>query len=186
MTHEEALRQIKDLAVQLSKLRAETASDKSNLGLLLGVLYALARAMVLRFEDRTGAALPHDYPNELSDISMSIGRGALPQDGQWLAGFYFNSALQRLSAIYHRTLRVLNNAEGSRRSAPQLARDAIAKKLLPQDKLVAFLVVQDEINRLKHVSDSVLVNRPVDIALAVMAAKEAVFLLNLTRNRGDA
>ena len=35
--------------------------------------------------------------------------GQIRLDGAWMAGFHFNSAIMRLSAVYHRFLRVITN-----------------------------------------------------------------------------
>jgi len=184
MDHEEALSRIRHLTSELSQVNALNVDAQGNLGLLLGACYALARAMILRFKDRTGTALPSDYSIELSSILACIGHGQLPQDGPWLAEFYFNSALQRLAAIYHRTLKVLTGDH--RQHVPKLAQQAIQGKLLRENDLAALKDVHDEINMLKHDSDSLKKDRRVSVALAVRAAEEAGLLVKLTASKSNA
>ncbi len=136
MNHEEALNRIQTLASELSK---ESAQGEDAQAPRSGT-YALARAMILRFADRTGSALPASYPAELSGILADIGHGQLPQDGQWLAGFYFNSGLQRLAALYHRALKVLTTKK--RVDAPRLAQQAVQSRLLKEDDIDALATVQ--------------------------------------------
>jgi len=38
-----------------------------------------------------------------------VSNGQIRLDGAWMAGFHFNSGIMRLSAVYHRLLRVITN-----------------------------------------------------------------------------
>lgn len=70
---------------------------------LLGAVYALIFARENDFEDR--AAKPIE-PNVLLTRAGDLAKGKVRTDGKWIAGFHFNSALFRISAIYHRFLKI--------------------------------------------------------------------------------
>lgn len=73
----------------------------------LGAIYALILAKSQDFTDRPAGTSP-----ELDKVQIraaQVANGQVRLDGKWMAGFHFNSALLRLSAVYHRILRVLTN-----------------------------------------------------------------------------
>jgi len=91
---------------RLHGLTAELPAIRELLDYLYGAVHALARAHALNYRDRTGP-LPGDYQaNMLKRMHRAI-LGRLSYHGPWLAGFYFNSAIQRLAAAYHRTRRAV-------------------------------------------------------------------------------
>jgi hypothetical protein len=129
-------------------------------GALGGSLYALRRAFDLGYEDRTGKRLPGTYREELYALFQQIAEGEPPRDGQWLAGFYFHSALRRLAALYHRP--------------------STLRRIERQD-LSALREVSHIVNNMKHKPTGNLTrNVRQDVAVqdvAVDAAKEALKLL---------
>jgi len=69
----------------------------------LGAVYALIQAKQHAFADRVG-------PIEISAVqkrAQKIAIGQVRIDGKWIAGFYFNNALFRTAAIYHRVLKIV-------------------------------------------------------------------------------
>lgn len=65
----------------------------------LGAIYALIVAKQLNFEDR------QNRPIEIATVlkrAGEVGEGKVRTDGKWMARFYFNSALFRIAAMYHR------------------------------------------------------------------------------------
>src|SRR6266852_8279589 len=72
---------------------------------LLGAVYALMLARLNQFEDRP------DRPPELQPVitrAEQLERGEIRVSGKWIAGWYFNSALFRIAAVYHRLLKVVS------------------------------------------------------------------------------
>lgn len=72
---------------------------------LLGAVYARALAKSLGFTDRAIGKQPERDKVQVRAEEVSNGRIRL--DGKWMAGFHFNSGILRLSAVYHRALRVI-------------------------------------------------------------------------------
>jgi hypothetical protein len=66
--------------------------------LTIGALASLIRAEQLKYQDRIGTELPHEYYSRLGERVKRMETGTLPQHGRWLSGYYFNSALLRLGA----------------------------------------------------------------------------------------
>lgn len=87
--------------MKLPKVKAD-ADMSSCLDEFLGAIYALIFAKQRRFADRVGR--PVD-PTAYSKRAEQLGRGEVRVDGKWMAGFFFNSAILRISAVYHRSLR---------------------------------------------------------------------------------
>ena len=76
---------------------------------LLGALYALVFAKQAGFVHRV------DRPIEISAVithAEQVSKGEVRVDGKWIAGFHFNSALYRISATYHRTLKLVIGKDG--------------------------------------------------------------------------
>jgi hypothetical protein len=76
---------------------------------LLGALYALVFAKQAGFVHRV------DRPIEISAVithAEQVSKGEVRVDGKWIAGFQFNSALYRISATYHRTLKLVIGKDG--------------------------------------------------------------------------
>jgi hypothetical protein len=56
------------------------------------------------FTDRT------DRPTKIDAVAkraFKIAAGSVRTDGKWIAGFYFNDALFRTAAVYHRVLKIV-------------------------------------------------------------------------------
>jgi hypothetical protein len=144
------------LAALLNKSRIQ--SDPNAVGVLddlLGAVYSLILARHHHFDDRT------DKPIEIPVVqtrASQIQRGDVRIDGKWIAGWHFNSALFRISAVYHRLLKI---------SAGQPATRDPVGKLLPQvealyqkwtntqwssDRVHA---IHKEVNELKHTTQGV-------------------------------
>ena len=109
----------------------------------LGALYALVLARTLGFDDRTGGKKPER--DKVQTRALDVSNGRIRLDGKWMAGFHFNSALLRLSAVYHRALRVITGDH---------IRKHMVGDLLPQLTYPwphpNIEKVHTEVNKLKH------------------------------------
>jgi hypothetical protein len=96
-------RSVRELAGQLAGLKQPSdGRDVSLLGIMAGALYSLDHAEHLKYNDQRGEG--HDTPAFADDSkstleAISRGDSAPPE---WLAGFYFMSALFRLAALNDR------------------------------------------------------------------------------------
>jgi len=92
----------------------ESEQAKSNHALLgslddfLGVVYALIFAEKYAFKDRSSS--PIEVPVVIKRAEHLAG-GMVRTDGAWMAGFHLNSALFRMSAVYHRFLKIVVGKE---------------------------------------------------------------------------
>ncbi len=172
----EMVRSLGTTAKTAANLSVPNVQEQALLGILLGSLYGLARAVQLGYEDRTGRALSLQYSKELRGLLADLEKGNLPSEGQWLAGFYFNSALHRLAALYHRSLKILTGRDDN---APSLLEYAVKAKLLKKEHVSALATVHKEVNKLKHDTFGVLRDRAVDLALTVTAASQAFVLIRV-------
>lgn len=76
----------------------------ATLDVLLGALHEFVRADMYKFGHRT-----NQEPDVAAIIRRAdeLGKGRLRRDGTWMAGLHFNSALIRLSAVHHRSMKIV-------------------------------------------------------------------------------
>lgn len=105
-------------------------------------------------------------------------------DGRWTAGFYFNNALFRTAAVYHRSLKILTGNEESRKYVDELEPDAqLRYDALMQSPWANQSVrkVHTEVNNLKHTSGGILGGRSVQFSDAVTALAELLDLIEVLK-----
>ena len=139
----------------------------------LGAVYALVLAKSLGFTDRpTGKQTERD---KVQVRAQHVSTGRIRLDGKWMAGFHFNSAILRLSAVYHRALRVITADHG---------RNQWVAKLLPKLAYAWSNVnigkVHIEATKLKHDGGGLGKGRDAKFGQALDAVDE---LLNLIETR---
>lgn len=109
---------------------------------LLGAIYALIQAKQQGFTDRAGRPIQIDA---VTKRALKIAAGSVRTDGKWIAGFYFNDALFRTAAVYHRVLKIV---VGKNAYVPVLLPEA--KNLFPHWKSDKLDIVHSQVNELKH------------------------------------
>ncbi|SRR6266568_645282 len=95
---------IRAWAARLADLpdRNDHPDDASLLGIMAGALYCLEKADQLGYQDARGTGPKLDHlAKEFRTTLRRIGKGDPPPQ-PWHAGFYFMSALVRLSPLLHR------------------------------------------------------------------------------------
>lgn len=91
-------------------LRTSSAQDDSDLairGLAIGAAYSLAQALQLGYRD-PGKKWAKEYRQELVEAAAALADGRRAPT-EWLARYYFNSALVRLAAASDRLAKVKQN-----------------------------------------------------------------------------
>jgi oligoribonuclease (3'-5' exoribonuclease) len=94
-----------------------------------------------------------------------------------LAGFYFNSALFRIAAAYHRGLKVVSGKETCRLYKPDLLK--CVKPEFPEWQHTNLDDVYDEVNDLKHKAEGLFNSRNISRKKAKAAVAELLELLEL-------
>ncbi len=146
---------------------------------LLGAVYSLIYAKGHRYAERQQSLSPEDMQNvHLRAVDMSAGK--VRTEGQWTAGFYFNNALFRLAAIYHRTLKIITGRENEKVYVETLR--PLAKALFQnwtsrpwEDANIG--KVHTQVNGLKHGADGIYEGRKVVFDEAVRASDELLSLI---------
>jgi hypothetical protein len=172
-------------AARLSRLLAHgtTQTDRAVTGTLdefLGALYALNLAQIQGFVDR-----PAGTDVEISVLQDRVGKlakGDVRIDGKWMAGFHFNSGLLRLSAVYHRSLKVVTNNVGRKKDIPTLLAQLDEPTHFPNWaghvwSRVNIAKVHSEVNDFKHTAQGLNAGRNVPYGVAVDAVEELLELL---------
>jgi len=133
---------------------------------VVGAQYGLMKAIEIGFVDRPGTwhstYRPH-LPQYVEHIATQK-----PVNNLWLAGFYFNSGIQRLAACFDRIPKLLN-ATGAN------ARERM--KSVNAGNYTAWDRVYDEINAFKHDVAGKAGGRTVGLTDAVQAFEEVLALL---------
>ncbi|MCI0724733.1 MAG: hypothetical protein L0338_38090 [Acidobacteria bacterium] len=151
----------------------------------LGATYAL----ILAFHNDP----PFQYPRGKADAQVVLDRARsiakahnVRMNGKWMAGFHFNSALFRLSAVYHRSLKVVTGKPTSR---AHVGSDRDSNSLLSQAKRIYttwtnrswdndnIARVHEEVNDLKHTAAGKFWGRNVSQRVAIRAVEELLGLL---------
>jgi len=134
---------------------------------LLGALHSLNEAHRLDFVDRP------DIPPACESIQSIAGvleAGVPIPQGQWLAGYYFNSALVRMSAVFHRSLKIKHHQILSTLKVNQL--DPTAQKTWPD-----LWSILEEVNDLKHDAAGCWEGRTVRFTQALAAMDKLIEIL---------
>ena len=135
----------------------------------LGAVYALIQAKHHKFADRAGR------PIEIKPVALRAGqiaKGRVRTNGQWIAGFYFNNALFRTAAVYHRILKIV---VGEKAFVPVLLPKA--QGLYPRWTNSELDKVHNQVNDLKHTPRGVHDQRTVTYDDAVAAIGELLDLI---------
>lgn len=135
----------------------------------LGAVYALIQAKRHDFTDR--AARPIEI-GAVEKRALQIAAGRVRTDGKWVAGFYFNDALFRTAAVYHRILKIV---VGKSAYAPTLRIDA--QRLYPSWTSDELALVHSQVNDLKHTPRGIHDRRTVTYAVALAAVSELLDLI---------
>jgi hypothetical protein len=139
---------------------------------VLGALYGLSRAIETGFVDRP-SGWHSTYRPHLPQYVERILKNKRPNE-RWLAGFYFNSAIQRMAASFDRIPKLLG-------ASGQNARSRMTR-VSPQ-KNIAWDKVYEEVNALKHDIDGRASGRTVTLEQAVAALVEIVHLLKANEKK---
>jgi hypothetical protein len=146
---------------------------------LLGAVYSLMYAKHYKFVSRPQALGQKDIGNVLIR-ARKMAASKVRAEGKWAAGFYFNNALFRTSAVYHRALKILTGNEGGEKNVGELR--PVAEELYKQARGVPWVnervrKVHCEVNGLKHGSSGVSGGRGVEFETSVEATNEILDLI---------
>jgi hypothetical protein len=177
---QQAIDEIKSVTADFVNYPCNTEEDLGLKGFILGALYGLIRAAQLNYADRTGPALPTSYETELNEIAATLARGEAINEDQWLGGFYFNSAMQRLAAGYHRGLQLLT---GEALEAHELSEIAVKRRLLTSDDIKWLHTVHGEVHKLHRDRYGLLKGRTINLSDAIKATKQLLALAKRARLR---
>lgn len=156
---------------QLLAVPAVTANAdvESSLDDFLGAVYALIRAKQKSFQDRPGRRIKI---KPVAQRAARIAAGHVKTDGLWIAGFYFNNALFRTAAVYHRILKV---ATGTHGRVPALQLDALRR--YAGWNSIRLYKIHNQVNELKHEPQGVYHGRLVSYDDALTAACDLLDLI---------
>jgi hypothetical protein len=143
---------------------------ESSLDDFLGAIYALIRAKKKNFQDRPGRPIKI---KPVAQRAALIAAGDVKTDGLWIAGFYFNNALFRTAAVYHRVLKVV--AAPAKGDVPTLQTEALSRHAGWNS--IRLHKVHIQVNELKHEPQGVYAGRLVSYADAFSAACDLLDLI---------
>jgi hypothetical protein len=170
--------QLAGFARRLSLLLEHEITQKSpavagTLDEFLGVLYGLNLAVIQGFEHRPqGKSIEIDV---LKRRARDLTDGKVRIDGKWIAGFHFNNALLRLSAVFHRTLKIVTGNIDARKDVPTLLRERDRSATEWRHENIE--KVHSEVNAFKHTAEGLNQGRNVPFVEAAEAVEELLTLL---------
>jgi len=165
---------LKDLAQRTGVLVQELPQYRAILDVAAGAVFALFRANALGYKHRDGQ-LSDKYLQNLVTRLQKMGRGQLPQKHGWLAGFYFNSAIQRIAAAGEQLAGILGRLDRQAKRKGEEANTANISLALDQ--------IRAEVNRFKHDETGLEKGREVTPSLAVEGLFEIIQTLETHKER---
>jgi len=143
----------------------------------LGAVYSLMYAKHYKFVSRPQALDQKDIGNVLIR-ARKMATSKLRTEGKWTAGFYFNNALFRTAAVYHRSLKITTGDETSSikiliKTAEERYRQARGVDWMSKSAMK----VNCEVNSLKHTSSGIIDGRKVEFEHALAAIDEILDLI---------
>jgi hypothetical protein len=167
------------ICVLLKSPKVQTsASMQASLDDLLGAVYSLIYARSRDYDDRQQTLGPQDIQAvRVRASDMSIRR--VRTEGKWTAGFYFNNSLFRVSAIYHRALKIVTGKE--KETYADTLRP-IAESLFQNWEnrgwtSTNLAKLHREVNELKHTPDGIYQGRDIQFSEATSAVDELLTLI---------
>jgi hypothetical protein len=156
-------------------------SLQASLDDLLGGVYSLIYATHHDYTDRPQTLSSDDIRNVLRR-AKEMSNLRVRSEGKWTAGFYFNNALFRISAVYHRVLKTLSGRDKERLHIPDLL--PIAEKLFKSAQSLnwsntSVKKIHREVNDLKHTPAGIYEGRRVKFDEAVQALDEVLGLIEV-------
>jgi hypothetical protein len=156
---------LRNLASRTAVLARELPQYRAILDVLTGAVFALLRAGELKYKHRDGQ-LTAQYLQNLTLRLERMAQGRLPRKHGWLAGFYFNSAIQRIAAAGEQLEGILTRCER------EAKRDG--KQINGLAPLRSVRKVCDEVDRFKHDETGLERGRDVTPSLAIEALDEII------------
>ncbi len=139
---------------------------------VVGAQYGLMKAIEIGFVDRPGT-WHSSYRPHLPQYVDSISTQKSVND-RWLAGFYFNSGIQRIAACFDRIPKLLGAKGASARERMKNVNDG---------NHAAWDKVYGEINAFKHDVAGKATGRTVSLSEAIQAFEEVVALLRANETK---
>ncbi len=144
---------------------------------VLGALFGLACADQLGFRDRKGAHFSVYRPH-LANYALEVPRNQSVNQ-LWTAGFYFNSAIQRIASAFDRIPRMLGAKKTKNKGGKRVPTSA--KQRMAEVNSTAFdkwEKVYDEVNAFKHDPRGRAAGRTVAMSDAIESFEQLLTLLN--------
>jgi hypothetical protein len=143
---------------------------------LLGAVYTLIFALHRDFDDRPNRLAPRDI-KAVFVRAQDMSRGKVRNDGKWTAGFYFSNALFRIAAVYHRVLKVFTGRGDVKVAVLTPIAKELCKHRNKEWNNENLVVVNKEVNHLKHTENGVIRGRTVSFREAESAIGELLDLI---------
>lgn len=139
---------------------------------LLGAVYALIAARQENFKGKIGES---EFPPILNRAKL-IASGNPKNSGNWMAGFHFNSAMFRISAVFDRLPKSLAGCKHGEACCEHgvAAKYRKAKGKVWQNQYLHG--IRKEVNAIKHDAIGVYKGRRADLNAALAAVEEVIEL----------
>jgi len=153
---------------------AHNKGDKDMIAIfddMLGVVYALIDAHKLNVSGKTGES---DY-SAIEKRSKQLRDGEVRRVGNWMAGFHFNNAIFRISAVFARLVIRFGGKPKEQDAREEAEKAFLKKKGAPWANKEAN-AVRKEVNTLKHEVGGVFKGRAEDLTTALTALDQLLTL----------
>lgn len=164
------LKELAQYAARIAKLLEGVQTNPNHLLVavlddLLGAIYSLVSAVEKGFKGKTGSS---EFDPILTRAKQ-LANGQVRRDGNWMAGFHFNSGMFRISAVFARLPEALSGSHERAKNA------YLTKTGKPWENTDAH-AIREEVNALKHDEQGVYARRLADLPTALLAVGQLLEL----------
>jgi hypothetical protein len=141
--------ELREIASRLSTLTASSGQQSTPLNFAFGAIFALQKAEKLEYksQDEPGRGL-RMWEQARQLCQEMANESPLPTDGEWLAGYFFNDGVVRITVAFEHLVRQETNLHCYEKFS-QMKQAAIEKDF--RDEWIdSWWSVYDELNRIRH------------------------------------
>lgn len=94
-------KELEDISERIAQLNPSNASELALLGYILGAVYSLRKVIQISKSDYIDEHVNSEFGNTVRDVALRMAKEEEVHP-DWLAGYYFNSAIHRIDSLSER------------------------------------------------------------------------------------
>jgi hypothetical protein len=141
--------ELRNIASRLSKLTASSGQQSTPLNFAVGAVFALLKAESLNYRSQDEVGRGRRIWEQAKQLCQQIaGEAALPTEGDWLAGYFFNDGIVRVAVAFEHLVRQETKLHGHEHF--ETMRNAAIAEGFTEEWMGSWYLAYDELNRIRH------------------------------------